>query len=108
LITVKYLGNQYQTIYGKIDEVPIFVPQGAIVPQRLSKLGKNATILNFNSSNSLADCDILEIHLFTGANRVFLMYDDDGNSMEYQTTSTNVTLLSQKFSGVYLILFCFF
>eukprot|EP00026_Physarum_polycephalum_P003173 Phypoly_transcript_03183.p1 GENE.Phypoly_transcript_03183~~Phypoly_transcript_03183.p1 ORF type:complete len:848 (+),score=76.75 Phypoly_transcript_03183:335-2545(+) len=93
----QFNGPQYHTIYGKIDEIPIFAPAGAVVPIKLHKLRKNTPVLLLADANMLLDCEFFEIRVFPGANHEFLMYDDDGFSMEYQKAA-NVTSLSQQYT----------
>ena len=128
----RYQGDRFQVLYGRIDEMNIFAPQGAIVPRAISKIPPNTPILNFDKAagiflplilpytlfkfflplpssfnthtpdHSLSDCDMFEIKVFAGADREFLLYDDDGSSMEYLTASnSNITRLSQQFSGMH-------
>jgi len=95
----EYLGDKYHVVYGKLDEIPIFAPQGAIIPQVLHKLkNKTTPILNYKEGLPLADCDIFHIKVFAGASNEFILYDDDGHTMDYQSSSNlNNTFLAQHF-----------
>lgn len=112
LMVLTFEGNKMQVIYGKIDEIPIFAFSGSIIPLAIRKLPSQLPILNFNSSDSLnlsknSESEKFEIRVFTGANREFTMYDDEGTNMDYERNGFySITTLSQLHSqGIFLSFF---
>ena len=64
-------GEQYEegwhAVYGALDAIPVFAPQGAIIP-----LGPRS------GTNAAENPDALEVHIFRGAEGGFDLYEDDG------------------------------
>ena len=77
-----YPGNGWHALYGTLDDIPVFARAGAIVP--MAPAGGWAGVEN---------PDLLEIHLFPGADNAFALYEDDG------LESFSITPLVQNYSG---------
>ncbi|MCA9949305.1 MAG: SCP2 sterol-binding domain-containing protein [Anaerolineales bacterium] len=60
-----FIGDGWQPLYGRIDEIPLFAKAGAIVPMA-------AAVMGTDNPNAI------DIHLFPGANNQFDLYEDDG------------------------------
>ena len=67
-----YDGNAWYAIYGTLEDIPVFAKAGAIVP-----------LSPANGWGSLDNPAELELHIFAGADNVFQLYEDDGNSTAY-------------------------
>lgn len=68
----KYRGGQTITIAAPIEQIPLFVKAGSIIP-----LGEVV-------SSTASKQAITKILVFPGADAHFTLYDDDGVSLEYQ------------------------
>ena len=62
----KYGGDQWLAVYGQLEDIPIFAKAGAIVPMA-PKVGWGG----------VANPNTLELHLFSGAENQFELYEDD-------------------------------
>lgn len=69
----KLAGNQVITKTPAIGELPIFVKAGAIIPT--VKPAQNMALI---------DSTQIEIHIYTGADGEFMLYEDDGLTGQYQ------------------------
>lgn len=69
----KYAGGQEITIESRIDRIPLFVRDGGIVP-----IGPD---VQYSSEKPWDD---LEIRVYTGADGQFTLYEDSGDSYEYE------------------------
>jgi alpha-glucosidase (family GH31 glycosyl hydrolase) len=67
-----YEGDRKINLYRGIDQIPVLAKAGGIVP-----MAGNSEIRNFVNNP-----EELEVHVFAGANGIFTMYEDDGNSSE--------------------------
>ncbi|PIE80313.1 MAG: alpha-xylosidase [Chloroflexi bacterium] len=61
---LRYEGDSWQAIYGRLDEIPVFAQAGAIVP--------------LAAADGLENPEALLIHVFPGADHLFRLYEDDG------------------------------
>ena len=68
----RYLGNHKYIGFYSIDDYPVFVKQGSIIPMA----GPNS----FMSYNNPKD---LEIHVFPGKSNTYRLYEDDGETYNY-------------------------
>ncbi len=80
----KLSGGKWRFVYGDLGDIPIFAKAGAIVP-----LGPEL------GWGGVANPEALSIHLFPGASNRFELYEDDGESNEYQQGRYAVTAFSQ-------------
>lgn len=67
-----FTGNRWHSLYGRLEDIPLFAKAGAIVPVA-SKTGQNG----------VDNPDELHIHIFTGADNRFTLYEDDGETTDY-------------------------
>jgi alpha-glucosidase (family GH31 glycosyl hydrolase) len=73
-------GDRWQVCYGRLEEIPVFVRAGAIVP-----LGPKIGWGGLENPSSLI------VHIFAGADNEFILYEDDGQSMAYQNGASYQT-----------------
>lgn len=73
-----YQGNRNINMYRSIREIPVLAKAGAIVV-----LGERAEQCNYSDNPNG-----LEISVFAGENGEFILYEDDGVSMEYENGSS--------------------
>lgn len=78
----KYTGGKWITVAAPIQQIPLFVRDGSIVP-----IG---SAIQSTATKQL----ITEIRVYPGKDGEFLLYDDDGTSMDYaHNKGTTTTLL---------------
>ena len=65
-------GGTNDTIQASINEIPLFVKKGAIIPMRA-----------YSRSITAGTNDFLELHLYPGENGNFQLIEDDGTSNDY-------------------------
>ena len=82
-----YKGGRWLRMYRDMDSIPVLAPAGAIVP-----MYRNA------DSNDLSLAQPLEIHLWRG-NGHYELYEDDGETMDYQNGKSAVTTLDLEEKG---------
>lgn len=83
----KYTGNKKYVSFYKDEEYPVFVKAGAIIP------------LSNNKFNSTSVPKRLEIAVFPGDNNTYSIYEDDGETNNYQSGEymiTNIEFLYKK------------
>ena len=79
-----YPGGGWYAVYGNLDRIPVFAKAGGIIP-----LGPDT----WEGSQGLPDA--LTIHIFTGDNNTFTLYEDDGETQAYlngDNALTNFTI----------------
>lgn len=69
----KHEGKQYLNVLCPIDEIPIFVKAGAIIPTQ--------EVVNYVGEKNIEQ---ITLDIYPEENSSFLLYDDDGRSLEYQ------------------------
>ncbi len=82
----RFLGNHKYISFYTIDDYPIFVKQGSIIPMA--------------GDNSYKSCDNpkdLEIHVFPGESNTYHLYEDDGITNEYIHGKYNITELDYNY-----------
>jgi alpha-glucosidase len=84
-------GPRFITSQAKLDTIPLFVRQGAIIP-----LGPS---MDYTSQCPL---DPLTLEVYPGTDRVFTLYEDDGESNAYQNgqfaeTTFEISQVDQEF-----------
>ncbi len=77
----------WQSVYGGLDEIPLFARPGAIVPLA-EKTGWGGVE---NPGN-------LDIYIFPGADRKFELYEDDGETNAYLDGSYSLTAFEQSWN----------
>lgn len=66
-------GDQIVTVTPKLDELPIFVKAGAIIPKR-----------NYALSTAFIDKKQLQLDIFTGSNGDYTLFEDDDVTEQYR------------------------
>jgi alpha-glucosidase len=79
---VAYSGRQWVNVMAPLEILPLFVRQGAILP-----LGPDVQ----HSSEKLWDRLMLEV--YRGENRICTLYEDDGETLDYQEGRFTETLI---------------
>lgn len=87
----KYTGGEKtRTFFYETGKLPLFVKEGAIIPMGL-----------FAQSTAWFDESIRELHVYTGRDGSFELYDDDGLSEKYRTRhqfrTTAITYTDDQF-----------
>lgn len=70
----KYSGGQTLTVDAPIDVIPLFVPEGSIIP----------TVTPANSTAEL-DYSKMTLSIYEGKDAEFTLYDDEGDNYNYET-----------------------
>jgi alpha-glucosidase (family GH31 glycosyl hydrolase) len=82
------LKSGWRTIYGSLEDIPVFARPGAIIP-----LGPVTG--EFGTPNP----ESLNLHIFPGADNLFELYEDDGETIDYQKGCYAITPFTEKWSG---------
>ena len=77
-------GAGWHTLYGTLDDIPAFAKAGAIVPLA-SQVGWGG----------IENPDTLELYIFPGADNVFELFEDDGETTSYQQGKYALTKMAQ-------------
>ncbi len=80
-----YQGKRTYSLYGALDEIGAFAKAGAIIP--LTKLTKK---------NQYDNPEVLEVHIFPGKDNHFILYEDDGETLDYQEGKFHQTIFDLK------------
>ncbi len=78
-------GNQVHTVAAPIEQIPLFVKSGSIIPVR-----------NYASSIEAGNNKLLTLMVYPGADGSFYLLEDDGTSNEYLVGKYAATLLELK------------
>jgi alpha-glucosidase (family GH31 glycosyl hydrolase) len=89
----RYRGQGWQTIYGVLEDIPAFAKAGAILP-----LGPEV------SWGGIENPETLELFVFPGADNVFELFEDDGETTGYQQGKYALTKMAQIWGGDFLTL----
>jgi alpha-glucosidase (family GH31 glycosyl hydrolase) len=84
----KLEGPGWRTVYGVLDDIPIYARAGAIVP-----LGPQVAWGGINNPDSL------RLLVFPGVDNVFELYEDDGETNAYLEGQYAVTKFAQSWGG---------
>lgn len=68
----EYKGNDSYTVNAPLEEIPIFVKAGSIIPMR-----------EYARSIEMGNNDILTLHIYPGKDNSFTLIEDDGTSNDY-------------------------
>ena len=82
-----------QVAYGGLDDIPVFAKAGAIVP-----------LAPECGWGGIQNPEKLEIQVFPGANNSFELYEDDGETVDYQSGKGAITTFSSVWTPVSLCL----
>jgi alpha-glucosidase (family GH31 glycosyl hydrolase) len=78
-------GNTEITVAAPINQIPLFVKQGSIIPMR-----------NYASSIEKGNNEVLTLHIYPGADGSFNLIEDDGTSNDYLKNIYTSTIIEQK------------
>jgi hypothetical protein len=81
-------GSSWRTVYGTLDDVPVFAKAGAIVPLA-PQVGWGG----------IENPETLELFIFPGADNVFELFEDDGETVGYQQGKYALTKISQTWGN---------
>lgn len=84
-----YNGKRRVNIHRTLETIPVFAKAGAIIPS--SYIGEDV--------NGLENPEKLKIEVFAGADNSFELYEDDGETMQYEQGKFAVTKMNLKFGG---------
>lgn len=83
-----FRGDRWRTIYGALDDIPVFAKAGAIVP-----LGPMTGWGGIDAPGALS------VHVFPGADNRFELYEDDGATTAYRRGHYALTPFSLAWHG---------
>lgn len=83
----KYPGGKRYISFYKDENYPVFARSGAIMP--LADLTGNI--------NDTSNPSALEIHIFPGKNNTYRLYEDDGETTDYQNGKYNITEIDYNY-----------
>jgi alpha-glucosidase (family GH31 glycosyl hydrolase) len=81
-------GNTEHKVSAPIDQIPLFVKQGSIIPMR-----------NYASSVEKGNNNVLTLHIYPGADGSFNLLEDDGTSNDYLKNIYASTMIELKNSS---------
>ena len=81
-------GNRWHTLYGSLEDIPLFAKAGAIVP-----LGPQ---VEWDGVDNPAE---LTLYVFPGADNRFELYEDDGETTAYWQGARCITPFEQAWHG---------
>ncbi|MFA6542190.1 MAG: TIM-barrel domain-containing protein [Bacteroidota bacterium] len=84
-------GNKVLSYDSPTGKLPLFIKAGAVIPMR-----------NFALSTAFINKDSLILHVYTGKNGSFILYEDDGTTERFRTNNekrtTGITFTQSNFS----------
>ncbi len=80
-----FYGNHWYSLYGRLDEIPVFARAGAIIP------------LAGEGESGVRNPSRLDLHIFPAADNRFELYEDDGETSAYQSSHFALTALTQHY-----------
>ena len=81
--TGEFLSAGHQTIYGSLEDIPVFAKAGAIVP-----------VAPLPAWGGIENPSHLRVHIFPGADNRFELYEDDGKTIRAYLSREDVANLS--------------
>ena len=82
----RFLGNHKYVAFYSIADYPIFVKQGSIIP-----LQGEDSYMDYSNPKTL------EIHVFPGESNTYKLYEDDGETLDYQNGKYLITELDYNY-----------
>ncbi len=86
------VGGRRVTVETSLDKLPLFVKAGSIVPM--------APLMQYSDERAL---DTLTVHIYpdtaAGAEYSFVMYEDDGKTLDYRTGKFMTTIFTVRSTG---------
>ncbi len=83
-----YMGGETLEVYRPLEQMPLFCKAGAIIPMQA----------HVPQDNRLGGCQELEIVIAAGASNLFVLYEDDGETLAYQNEEYCKTALRLSWS----------
>ncbi|MBR5152712.1 MAG: DUF5110 domain-containing protein [Clostridia bacterium] len=77
---IRYQGGKTMTMFRELDAMPVFVKSGGIIP-----------LTKHSQGNRMANPEDMNIRVFAGADNVFELYEDDGNTENYKNGQFAIT-----------------
>lgn len=88
---LRYHGCRKLNLYRPLDSLPVLAPAGAIVPLTAEEeAARNGTALPAH----------MDVRIFGGRSGSFELYEDDGESMEYQDGASAITRYEFHWGGI--------
>ncbi len=84
----RFSGGTWQALYGTLEDIPLFARAGAIIPL--------APAVDRGGIDNPA---ALDVHVFTGADGAFTLYEDDGTTNAYQDGVFALTHFRQEWGS---------
>ena len=84
-----FTGNRWQALYGTLEEIPVLARAGAISPRAPRR-----------AWGGVENPETLDVFVFPGADNVFELYEDDGESQDYLDRAYALTRFSQTWDDV--------
>ncbi len=84
----RFMGAGWRVVYGRLEDIPVFAPAGAIMPLALKQ-----------GWGGIENPVELELHIFAGADHTFTLYEDDGDTMAYAAGAFALTTFSQTWTN---------
>jgi len=86
---IEHIGGQAVTVAAPLEVMPLFVKSGSIIPMQ--------AVMNFTNERQL---DTLRLAIYPDAAESgnFTLYEDDGETLDYQTGGYALTNFSQHLS----------
>ncbi|PHR96764.1 MAG: alpha-glycosidase [Leeuwenhoekiella sp.] len=81
----KHSGSQYLNVLCPLDQIPIFIKEGAMIPTQ-----KLVQTLDAKTPQEIL------LNIYPGTANAFTLYDDDGKSLEYQNGNFTTTRFELK------------
>ena len=82
----RFLGDHKYISFYSIDSYPIFVKQGSIIP-----MAGDDSFMNYSNPKTL------EIHVFPGESNTYYLYEDDGETNDYQKGKYLITEIDYNY-----------
>lgn len=82
----RYLGNHKYISFYKIEDYPIFVKSGSIIP-----LAGEESYMSYKNPKDF------DIHVFPGVSNTYQLYEDDGESFDYRTGKYLITNIDYNY-----------
>lgn len=89
----RYQGGRMMEVFRPMEEMPVFARAGAVIPLQVLPEPINFT----------GNPEILEVQIFPGDAHEFVLWEDDGDSLEDREENWSQTVLEQTQEGSFVI-----
>ena len=83
-----YTGKQYLHVLTPLDQLPLYVKAGSIIPMQLE--------MNYMDAKPV---DVITLDIYPSASSSFDLYEDDGLSLKYKQGDNSITHISSTLSA---------